>query len=509
MSTLQAVRDYQELRGIWRADPVLYARTRLGINPTRQQQQLLEAIEPFGARVTVRAGHEVGKTTAVSCAILWHLECFDHSKTPCTAPTASQLYQVLWSELAKMLGRADEQAEKLGLDGAFRLGNLFRVVQDRIYDPSASSQWFATARTARRDNPDALQGYHATDLQITEDDVAVQRSEAGGSIMYVIEEASGVPDEIIEVIEGALAGRRVRLLMVGNPTRNTGFFARSHQKDRALFTTLHFRCSDSPLPAADYREKLIRKYGEGSNVVRVRADGEFPSQDDDVLVSLELTEAAINREAPPDDGADLILGVDVARFGDDRTVFVMRKGRRVTYIEVCAKQDTMATAGRAMDLWRRFQPARIKVDVIGIGSGVVDRLKEQGAPVDAVNVAETGSVPGRRATRRSEHQLEERYDRRDALPRSLRDYLWQAAADWLRDEEPSFIEARRHDGDEDPVEVLAAELSTVRYGFDSSGRLVVESKDEMKKRGLRSPDVAEALLMTFAPSGLSIWERLV
>lgn len=509
--TREEAEFYEDCRRQWREDPVLYVRVRFGINPTRQQEQLLEAIAPFGAQVSCRAGHGVGKTTVVSMAIAWHTECFDHSKTPCTAPTAAQLHSVLWSELSKTLRRAEEQADRLRLAPEFRLSSMFRLVRGRFYDLGKSNEWGAVARTSRREKPDALQGFHASDIVIRDDgerQVAIERSDAGGSIMFVVEEASGVPDEIFEVVEGALSSHRVRLLMVGNPTRSDGFFARSHLKDRAMYTTLHFTCAGSPLAEPDYRAKLVRKYGEGSNVVRVRADGEFPRQDDDVLISLDLTEPAITRDVPPDDGSDLLMGVDVARYGSDRTVILLRKGNRVLAIWVRAKQDTMETAGQVKAIYDSLEvkPKRIKIDVIGIGSGVVDRLQEQGLPVDGVNVAESATMPTLPTrVRRNVRGREARFERQDALPRSLRDWLWFEVKDWLAYAEPTFAEVE----DEMAREDLAGELASVRYRIHSDGRLEVESKDMMKRRGLRSPDLAEALLMTFAPDNTaSIWEKL-
>lgn len=477
------IAGYQKLRGIWRQDPVLYARQRLGLNPTAQQRQLLEAIAPPGAKVSVRAGHGVGKSGSTSAAIWWHLECYEFCRIPCTAPTASQLYNVLWAELSKWSRRSEERAKKDGLPEELWLGNLFDRNQDRISDKGQPAEWYAVARTSRRESPDALQGFHASDVEITDDNRAVERSSSGGSIMFVIEEASGVPDEIFEVAEGALSSHGARLLMVGNPTRNSGFFARSHKQDRSLYTALHFACSGSPLVDPSYRANLVRKYGEGSNVVRVRADGDFPKQDDDVLIPLELAEAARDRE-PSTERAERRLGVDVARFGDDRTTFVLREGPRVEKIEVRAKQDTMTTAGQAADFFRRWNADKVYVDVVGVGAGVADRLREQGFPVVDVNVA---------------CKAPEQIERSDARPAKLRDYLWLAMSVWLRSGVVS-INAENKDNAED----LAAELSTVRYGLDSAGNLVVESKDAMKKRGLRSPDLADGLGLTFAPDGPAV-----
>jgi phage terminase large subunit len=475
--------DWQKLRGIWRKDPLSYARHRLGLNPTTQQGRLLEAIAPEGAKVTVRAGHGVGKTSVTSSAVWWMLECFDYPKIPCTAPTASQLRDVLWSELAKWVRRSEAMSRKSGLPEELWLSNLFNVTQDRIADKGAPDEWFAVARTARKENPDALQGFHASDVVISADGSTAEHvADGGGQIMFVVEEASGVPDQIFEVAEGALSSHGARLLMVGNPTKNTGYFARSHKQDRADYTALHFSCSDSPLVDPTYRARLVRKFGEGSNVVRVRADGEFPKQDDDTLIALEDAEAALDNTSPPAPSGDRRLGVDVARFGDDRTVFVLRQGGRIEKALIRAKQDTMRTVGDAMRLKDEWRADGIYVDVIGVGAGVYDRLKEQGAPVVGVNVSE--AAPKR----------EKRPGEVDAQGHRLRDYLWLEVKDWLQEEAPSFWGV-----DRDIAEDLAGELASVKYKIDSSGRIVVESKDDMKKRGLRSPDLADAVALTFAP----------
>lgn len=481
MALTRADREaYAQLRGIWRRKPWLYAEQRLGLNATDQQMELFRAVAPSGAKVSARAGHGVGKTGSTSGIILWHLECFDYSRTVTTAPSASQLFSVLWAEIAKWTRRADERAIADGLPRDLWLSELFGVTQDRIYDVGAPSEWFAIARTSRKESPDALQGFHASDVDIV-DGKAVHRSEGGGSLLFVIEEASGVPDLIFEVAEGALSSHGARLLMIGNPVRISGFFARSHHQDRASYTTLHFKCTDSPLVDQNYRPALVKKYGEGSNVVRVRADGEFPKQDDDVLIALEDTEAALKRDAVEGNHEKRILGVDVARFGSDRTTFVLRQGRAVLHIEIHAKEDTMVTAGRAMKLWKELKADAVHVDVNGVGAGVADRLREQKCPVVDVMVSE--SAPERK---RGEGE---------AQAYKMRDYLWLEMADWLRNEEPTFAEA-----DNDNAQDLAGELSSVKYSLDSSGRIVVESKDAMKKRGLSSPDLADGLGVTFAPA---------
>jgi phage terminase large subunit len=136
-----------------------------------------------------------------------------------------------------------------------------------------------------------------------------------------------------------------------------------------------------------------------------------------------------------------------------------------------------------MVLWHELSADAIHVDATGMGAGVCDRLREQGAPVVDVNVGE--AAPPREGFRAI---------RGEALPYKLRDYLWIEMARWMREAKPSFVMAPK-----DHAEDLAGELCSVTYALDSSGRIVAEPKSEMKKRGLRSPDLADALGVTFAP----------
>lgn len=477
---------YRELRARWRDDPVAYAVQRLGLRPTWQQRALLEAIAPEGAKVSCRSGHNTGKTGATSASLLWFLETRDYPKVPCTAPTSAQLRDVLWAEVRKWMRKSAEISARRGDPPPLWLTNLFALTNDRIYDPSAKGEWFAVARTSGRDNPDALQGFHASNVEVAEDGITAVHAEGGGSILFIIEEASGVFEQVYQVAEGALASPGSRLLMVGNPTKSKGYFADSHKGSRGEFTTLHFRTQDSPLADPEYRNKLVRKFGEGSNVVRVRADGEFPKQDDDALISLELAEAAIARPAHQEHVlTEPRIGVDVARFGNDRTTLCLRTNRNVSGMALHAKKDTMETAGIVYRFWlaQRNPLIKVYVDVIGVGAGVADRLRELGVPVVDVNVAE--SAPYR------DNAVDGGVD---AQGKTLRDYVWLEMERWLRLDEPSFEGI-----DKDIAEDLAGELCSVRYSLDSTGRLIIESKDAMKKRGLRSPDLAECLVMTFAP----------
>lgn len=471
---------YLSLRARWADDPARYVVERIGVNPTAQQRQILDAIAPEGAKVSVRSGHNTGKSSSTSWAIMWHLETRDYSRIPCTAPTASQLRDVLWAELALWIRRADETSKARGDHPRLWFSSLFRLTQDRLTDRGAEKEWFAVARTSGKSNPDALQGFHAGDVSIGnmgERELSVDANP--GRLMFVVDEAPGVDDKVFEIAEGALASPGARLLMLGNPVRTTGYFARSQIKDRGHFTTLHLRTQDSPLAEPDYRARLVRRWGEASNIVRVRADGEFPLQDDQALISLEQAEACLTRD-PYSENAEVRLGIDPARYGSDRTVMIGRRGRNLLCGHIATKQGTMQTAGEAILTRKKIGAARIFVDSIGIGAGVVDRLVEQSEPVTDVDVGR--AAPSRKRTGH------------DIQGASLRDYLYLEIAEWINTEEPSFALL-----DKQMAEDLVGELCSIHYRIDSSGRMVIEDKDAMRKRLGHSPDIAEALAMTFAP----------
>jgi hypothetical protein len=459
---------YLELRALWRQDPLCYVRQRFGVEPTTQQVAILRAIQPPGAKVSVRSGHGIGKTSAAAWAVLWHLETHDFGKIPCTAPSSHQLRDILWGELSKWRRHADQQSQALGIPPRFWISTLFKQVTDGLYDPSAR-EWGAFARTAKKEHPEALQGFHAQHL------------------LFVIDEASGIDEAIYEAAEGALSTPGARVLMLGNPTRNSGTFAASHKQNRGEYTALHFKSQDSPLVAPEYRARLVRKWGEGSNVVRVRADGDFPNQEDDVLISLELTEPCLTRDRVEGECAR-ILGVDVASYGSDRTVLILRQGRVVQHIAIYSNQSTMETVGRIVTKAEAWKADTIAIDTIGLGRGPADRLKElrrdQNLPWAPIEVDVGRAAPARR--------------RGEPKARRLRDYLWLEVATWLREEAPVF--AWRTPEERQACEDLAGELASVCYTIDSHGLLVVESKDDMRKRLGHSPDLADGLCCTFAAS---------
>ncbi len=402
--------------------------------PTPQQEEVLKAVSP-GSHISIRSGHGPGKTALLSWLVLWFICTRYDARIPCTASTHSQLRDILWPEIAKWLGRLPLQYQA-----------AIEWQTERLIWKKRKETWFAVARTARKEAPEALQGFH------------------GDNLMFIVDESSGVPSEVFEVAEGALTKNNVISVMTGNPTRLSGEFYRSHHQDRHLWKTFHFSSEESPLVSPDYRKRIARKYGKDSDVYRVRVLGDFPLAESDTFIPLHMVEEA-KLSVQPESGQS-IWGLDPARFGDDESALVKRIGLKVIEVSGIRKRDTMEVAGWVAQQARKEKPDRIMVDVIGIGAGVYDRLKELKFPAIPVNVAERAKD-------------NEEYAR-------VRDELWGEVRNALQ-------EGLSLPDDEE----LAGQLSAPKYKFDSAGRIVIESKDDMKKRGVDSPDRADALCNSF------------
>jgi hypothetical protein len=384
--------------------------------------------------------------------ILWFCICYFPCKVPATAPTGHQLDDVLWAELAKWHRILKERLPALGNEFEWGSGS-FKLKTN----PSES---FAVARTSRPEKPEALQGFHST------------------NILFLIDEASGVSDNVFEVAEGALSTDGAFVVMAANPTRQSGYFFDSHHKMRAEWGVLHVNGEKCKRVSKAYVASMAKKYGIESSIYKVRVRGDFAAAADGVI-SLELCESAKIREVAIFAKSPIIWGLDVARFGDDSTALAKRQGNH--QIAKCVEwfgKDTMQTVGLIKAEWdatpEKKRPASINVDVIGIGAGVVDRLKELDLPVYGVNVSESPAINS------GERQFER-----------LRDEIWWKGREWLE-----ALDCQMMD-DED----LIGELTTPKYSIQSNGRIKVEGKRELKARGVKSPNLADAWLLTFASDG--------
>lgn len=419
-------------------DPVWWVREVLGDTLWEKQVEILEAVRDY-ERTAVASCHGAGKSFTAARAALWFLCNHPGSIVATTAPTFRQVRNVLWQELRRAYRRA-----------RYPLGGHLTLTLLRMDDG-----WFAFGFTA--DDAEGFQGLHAE------------------HVMVIVDEAAGVAPAIWTAIEGVLTSAHVRLLAIGNPTDPVGPFYE-------LFRTpgvakIHISAFDTPnvregrvaipgLVTAEWVEDKRRRWGEGSPLYQSRVLGRFPQAGTDTLIPLSWVEAAQQRVLEPSDPVE--LGVDVARFGNDETVIVERRGPVVRLRTTIHHQDTMETAGHVVRALAETGASVAKVDVVGIGAGVVDRLAEQGKPVIAMNAGAASTSPELYANARAE-------------------WYW-ALRERFREGEIDL------DADED----LAAQLTALKYRFNSRGQIQIESKEEMKRRGLPSPDRADAVMLAFA-----------
>lgn len=431
-------------------NPRLFVREVLGVEPDPWQGDCLDAVGQGHTRISVRSGHGIGKSSCASWILIWFACTRYPFKAVVTAPSAPQLWDALWAEMRMWFRK---------LPAAWQ--ELWEIQSDRIQLAARPEQAFISARTSSADKPEAMQGVHAP------------------HVLLVVDEASGVPEAVFEAGSGSMSTPGAVTVLLGNPTRSSGFFFSTHHREKDRWWTRRVSSLDSKRVDPAFVEEIRDRYGEESNAWRVRILGEFPIAEGDTLIGAGLVDEAMQRVVPPNQAVPELWGVDVARFGNDASCLIKRRGHVVAERpRRWHRQDTMALTGAIVHeyeaLEENYRPALIIVDVIGLGAGVVDRLSELGLPVLGANVAESPPVAGRYAR--------------------LRDELWDTCKLWLESRQCSLP----------PDQQLRDELVAPRYSFLSDGKLKVESKDEMRRRGLGSPDAADALCLTHVPAAASI-----
>lgn len=439
---------FEEFVAEYRDDPVKFVVEVLGATPLPYQAEFLQAIADGERKMSVRSGHGTGKSTSASWAMLWYVLLRFPNKVVVTAPTSGQLFDALFAELKRWINELPKQLQP-----------MLTVKSDRVELAAAPSEAFISARTSRAETPEALAGVHSE------------------NVLLVVDEASGVPEKVFEAAAGSMSGHSATTILLSNPTRSSGTFFESQTRLAGSWWTRRWSCVDSPLVSEEFVDEMRLRYGEESNAFRIRVLGEFPLADDDTIIPFHLVESAMHRDIEMTPDLKPIWAIDPARFGTDRTAFCKRVGNVVTEIKSWQGVDLMGTVGRVMAEYEALplsqRPSEILVDSIGVGGGVVDRLRELGAPVRGVNVSEVPSMG-------------QTYN-------NLRTELWFKTKAWLEDRS-----CKIPNNDD-----LLADLTGIRYAFTSSGKMQAESKDAMKKRGLKSPDLADALCLTMASDAIT------
>ena len=428
----------------WREDPPLFLRENFNIGLWEKQKEIIDSVRD-NERTTVRSGNSLGKSFTAAGVALWFLLTHYPSTVITTAPTDRQVRDIIWREMARMCS-----SSRLPIGGEMLQPSKRLDLEDNWYAVGFSS-----------DESSRFQGYH------------------NKHILVIVDEPSGVEEFIFESIEGILAGGEIRrLLLIGNPMSLSGTYWNSFMDERTaqLYKQIHISAFDCPnvkdngskipgLCTKEWIEERRQEWGEDNPLYQIRVLGEFPQQGIDTLIPLNWITQAIKRECKAE--GIKVLGVDIARYGDDETVACLRQGGKLIKIWRWSKQDTMQTTNRLFNIIQTESPNEVRVDVIGIGSGVVDRLKELGVKVKGINVAESAKENNKYTNLRAEifWQLRERFQKGDI--------------------------------DTPDNSKMVAQLAGLKYEFDSSGKLKLQSKEDMRRKGLKSPDIADALAIAY------------
>lgn len=435
----------------WRAEPVTFAREVLCVEPDAWQADMLAAF-PTKKRLVASACKGPGKTAGLAWLGWNFLFTRPHCKVPCTSITGDNLRDGLWAELKKWQNRSP------------LLQRAFTWTQTRIFSADHPETWWASARTWARDadpqqQANTLAGLHEDYL------------------CFLIDEVSDIPDGVVAAAEAALTGGiDTKLVMMGNPTRTDGPLWRAVGADRHLWNVTRITGDpDDPnrSPRIDIEEARaqIAKYGRDSHIVRVNILGLFPERQADKLLDVADVDAAMRRavQEPVFEHEPKILGVDVARFGDDATIFMPRQGRMCFRPKEFRGLDTVQVAEQVIRSAEKWGADAVFVDSTGIGAGVIDTCRARGY---AHLVHETHF--GMRA------QDDEHFENRRAE-------MYSEAAEWVKG------------GGCLPMDLmLQSELCAPTYWYDKKMRMCLEPSQDVKARLGRSPDRASAFVLTFA-----------
>ena len=392
-------------------------------------------------RMGAVSGHGVGKTTLVAWIVNFIMSTRPNCLGTVTANTFPQLETKTWAAIQRWT--------KLAITK-----HWFEIRSDAIFFRKLFDSWRVSAQSSKESNSESFAGQHAAD----------------STSFYLFDESSSISDKIFEVAFGGLTDGEPMIFMFGNPTRNTGQFHRScFGSERRYWKIYSVDSRTSKFSNKQLIAEWAETYGEDSDFFRVRIKGEAPRQGMSQFISPEMVSAcrklvlpeAVYRTLPK------ILSVDVARFGDDKTVAGIRQGRKFEVKGKWRGKDTVEVACLTIEIIEAEEPDAVVVDGDGLGAGVVDQLKHRGFGRKLFEF-HGGATPD---------DVNKYFNRRAEAWGLMRDWL-QAGADIPDDPE------------------IDVDLTGPDYFFSPKGQIQLEPKDAMKARGLDSPDIGDCLAMS-------------
>ncbi len=389
-------------------------------------------------RMATSSGRGIGKSALVSWLVHWMLSTRIGSTTIVSANSEAQLRSVTWAEITKWLSMSlNSHWFEVSATRVMPAKWLTELVERDL--KLGTRYWGVEGRLWSAENPDAFAGVH---------------NFAG--VMLVFDEASGIDDAIWSVAAGFFTENTPNRFWFAfsNPRRNSGYFYECFNAKREFWTTKKVDARSVEGTDKQVYQQIIDEYGPDSSQAHVEVYGEFPNASDDQFIPVRLVEEAMARAPAKDMDAPIAIGVDPARFGSDATVIAVRQGRDVIAIRRFKGDDTMTTVGHVIDAIEEFKPALVSIDEGGLGAGVVDRLKEQRYKVRGVNFGNKSRNP--------------------MMWGNLRAQIWGDMREWLK------IGSLPND------RYLRSDLIGPLMKPDSKGAIFLESKKDMKSRGLAS-----------------------
>ena len=401
-------------------------------------------------REAVASGRGIGKSALVSWLVIWMLSTRIGSTTIVSANSESQLRKVTWAEITKWLAMGLNshwfEVSATSLQPAKWLTEL--VERDLR---KGTRYWGVEGRLWSAENPDAFAGVHNMD-----------------GVLVIFDEASGIDDAIWAVTAGFFTENTPNRFWFAfsNPRRNTGYFYETFHSKRDFWNTKVVDARTVEGTDKAVYQQIIDEYGPDSSQAHVEVYGQFPSAGDDQFIGANTVDEAMKRVKYQDLSAPIVIGVDPARFGADATVIAVRQGRDIVKIIRHRGDDTMTVVGHVIEAIEEYKPTLVVIDEGGLGAGIVDRLKEQRYKIKGINFGNKSKNP--------------------IMYGNMRAQMWGDMREWLK---TASIPNDRF---------LKTDLISPMMKPDSRGTIFLESKKEMKARGLASPDAADAICVTFA-----------
>jgi hypothetical protein len=399
--------------------------------------EYLRGPETMPLCIAVSSGHGAAKTSWIARRMNWFMSCRPHPQVVCTANTETQLMTKTWRELAKW--------HKLAANR-----DWFEWTATSFYLKAHPETWKANAIPWSENNTEAFAGTHEE------------------NVLLVFDEASKIADKIWEVTDGVLTTKKNIWIVCGNGTRNVGrFYDCFHKLKGRPWKTWQVDSRTCKAANKSYLDKLVEQYGgEDTDQARVRVRGQFPKTATRQLISTDSVEKCQKHEAEGFEMLPKVMGVDIARFGENSSVICKRQGRKVEPLEVLPKQDLMMTAHHVAEAIKAYRPMQVFVDGSGIGAGVVDRLRQLNFPIVDVNGGNSSLNP-RFLNKRAE--------------------MWWT----MKEAIDGLIELP-------PDARLKEELTCTEYDYTDKGRVRLDRKQDIQDQFGFSPDMADALALTYA-----------